>query len=39
MEIKASQIQGGIYLLPFFLLGTDGLVFGFLFWHVIISYK
>lgn len=38
MKVKLSTIEGGVYLLPFILLGTDGLVVGFLFWHIIINY-
>jgi len=39
MKIKRQQIQNGIYLLPFLLIGTDGAVFGFLFWHWIVNYE
>ncbi len=38
MHIKISMIEGGIYILPFLLIGTNGLVCGWLFWHAIINY-
>lgn len=38
MRIKLSTIEGGIYLLPFVLIGTDGIVCGWFFWHIIINY-
>ena len=39
MRVKLSRIEGGIYILPFVLVGTDGIVAGFLFWHIIINYQ
>jgi hypothetical protein len=38
MRIELNKIVGGIYLLPFVLIGRDAFIFGFLFWHCAIYY-
>ena len=35
MRVKLSRIEGGIYILPFVLIGIDGIVAGFLFYFCV----